>query len=245
MTALLLIASTSLGFAYELPEYEVIVVQVDAVDDRGATNFDPPKVELIVVEVLRGEKRGLKLPAKWIWMMSGDDRNCGLSTIECHDLWQARQLKGPPVGSWWIVAGLDGADGRFRVLVETSHPHTEELQAQIVLEMAARPNRTLFFLVLGLPGFSLVFVSLGLMFRRRAQRPFMMLAIGTSVLGFAVFAWWEGSTAHAHQVRTDLLLLIASVGLQALLLFTASFLLWRNWGWVGRHSRSRRRMSSS
>ncbi len=47
------------------PAYDILVVTVLAVEAAGATNGNPPRVELSVEEVLRGEDRGPTVMVAW------------------------------------------------------------------------------------------------------------------------------------------------------------------------------------
>ncbi len=85
------------------PAYDILVVTVLAVEAADATNGNPPRVELRVEEVLRGEDRGPTLTVTWQAPVFHEDvKDPGGVTED----WKARPLAGPLVAAELIVFSI-------------------------------------------------------------------------------------------------------------------------------------------
>ena len=104
---------------------DVYVVTVKSVDDTGATNGKPPRVVLVLAEVLRGEaKAGAELTAVWHPFPHDIDTTGREKELAA---WQAQPLAGPKVGDKLIVVEyLPRAKGPFPVSPRCRFPVTKE-----------------------------------------------------------------------------------------------------------------------
>jgi hypothetical protein len=81
---------------------DVVVARVVAVADRGATNGNPPRVELRVEEVLRGDPKLDRRQTVW---QPVSPFLCLTGAEKAYALWQAAPLAGPRAGDRLIVWG--------------------------------------------------------------------------------------------------------------------------------------------
>jgi hypothetical protein len=104
---------------------DVYVVTVKAVDDKGSTNGNPPRVVLVVEEALRGEaKAGAELKAVWHPFPHDIDTTGRDKELAA---WKARPLAGQKVGDKLIVLEyLPPAKDPFSVSPRCRIPATKE-----------------------------------------------------------------------------------------------------------------------
>ena len=86
---------------------QIVVARVASVSDSGATIGNPPRVQLVVERVLRGQlKRG---PLDAVWVASLDQPfRCGNESVSERESWRLyyqSPLKGPMVGQRLILGG--------------------------------------------------------------------------------------------------------------------------------------------
>ena len=87
--------------------FAIIVASIEQVDDQGASNGEPPKVTLLVSEVLRGNMQPGRLRARWLPFPHDIDYGGGDSE-ERLGKWTARPLSGPKLGLKMILIGRMG-----------------------------------------------------------------------------------------------------------------------------------------
>jgi hypothetical protein len=103
---------------------DAVVASVVAVDDRKATNSNPPRLELRIHEVLRGDKWLNRRRATWkppMGPLCGNDPEL--------PRWLATPFKGPNAGTKWILWGRvekTGQGDRFNVWAWPRLPYSKE-----------------------------------------------------------------------------------------------------------------------
>lgn len=108
------------------PNHSVVVSIIKDVDDANATYGDPPKVELLISEVLKGNIGTGEIKA--IWAPRGYDHLGGKN----FEKWANNPLKGPIVGSKMILLGEfikeESGDNKeiFYVSPRCRYPFSEE-----------------------------------------------------------------------------------------------------------------------
>jgi hypothetical protein len=131
------------GQPYEaLDAGDVFVATITRLEDKDATNARPPRVWLKVHEVLRGDAKVVRSPARWSppfhgidW---GDDNSPELKR------WNVAPLAGPKVGQKFILGGqaLKLAPGEmdkpaYNLFAFVRIPYTDEAREKTVASLAA------------------------------------------------------------------------------------------------------------
>lgn len=122
-------------------QYDVIIATIQRSGDESATNGNPPKVELLVTEVLRGNVQLRVLQARWLPEPHGIDW-VGSGAEELRQQWAAAPLKGPTAGEKLILIGFtdsgyyewsdpEGAKW-FLVHYRCRYPFSEEKRAWVL-----------------------------------------------------------------------------------------------------------------
>ena len=196
------------------PAYDILVVTVLSVEPTGTTNANPPKVELSVEEVLRGEDRGATV------MVTGqapvfheDTKDPGGVT----EAWKVRPLAGPEVAAKLIVFSI-GPTEAAGVQAWSVYRFSPQNRA-VVLEHAAtersgRIQIPLFFLLLALP------VMIVILFVRassakispRAQRRLRQVIFALAVLTLGLYVFYEFGISVYSNIRVDLIVVWPAVG---------------------------------
>jgi hypothetical protein len=178
-------------------DWDVVVARVRK-STGNATNGNPPRLELKVLEVLRGGARVDRHRAIWVpfpnnidWVGGGSDALIAS--------WEAESLAAPPVGSKWILAGEMRRDsagfvfdvspiGRFpfderrSVWVREALEHGPELRAEAREFAGAWPRR---------------FSTAELLDGARAVLPSTPLAPGQPIL-FVSGPFWQGRVVRTN-----------------------------------------------
>ena len=201
------------------PAYDILIVRVLDVDDRGATNADPPAVTLEIEEVLRGPSRRGRVAARWQGPIWHEDLPPEGGTTEA---WQNRPLSGPAVGDRLIVFG-GGPEDAFTVQAHAVYRLTAA-NRQAVLEHASRTHSVNAFIVLwvGMGACTLgaltVFIFSFFAQDRtgRAERLRLgVIAFAAAALG--LYVYYESGVSPYAAIRIDLLLLWPAVGITLIL----------------------------
>jgi hypothetical protein len=124
---------------------DVVVATVATVSDRAATKGNPPRVQLEVHEVIRGDPKADRSRAVWKPMPHDIDYEDATSEAR-RQAWRAKPMTGPRVGSKWILAGQLLArhrHTRFHVFGWGRYPYSEQKRARVIqhLEEADRRRR--------------------------------------------------------------------------------------------------------
>ncbi len=196
------------------PAYDILVVTVLAVEAAGATNGNPPRVELRVEEVLRGEDRGPTVMVTWQAPVFHEDVKASGGFTEA---WKARPLAGPEIAAKLIVFSIGPAEAAG-VQAWSVYRFSPQNRA-VVLEHAAtersgRIQIPVFFLLLALP------VVIVILFVRassanispRAQRRHRRAVSALAVLTLGLYVFYESGISAYSNIRVDLIVVWPAVG---------------------------------
>ena len=115
---------------------DAVVARVTEVSPHAATYENPPRVKLEVQEVIQGDPQADRRQA--VWAPPPHDVDTGIVTENPrYKAWAATKMKGPDVGSRWILYGTLGVagSGTERVFHVSSHvavPFSDEERARAV-----------------------------------------------------------------------------------------------------------------
>jgi hypothetical protein len=132
------------GAPYEaLDAGDVFVATITRVEDKGATNSQPPRVWLEVHEVLRGDPEVKRSPAVWSPPFHGID--WGDENVPELKRWKVAPLKGPKVGQKFILGGVrrelddkaEKAAPRYYLFAFVRIPYTDEAKEQTLAHLKA------------------------------------------------------------------------------------------------------------
>ena len=111
---------------------DVFVAAVTKAAEENATQGNPPRVELAVLEVLRGQFTGRAISAVWHAPPHDIDTTGRKKELK---RWMATPMKAPEVGQKFIVYGtrVQAADGEvFHVRGDAIKPWSDENRARVV-----------------------------------------------------------------------------------------------------------------
>jgi hypothetical protein len=89
---------------------DVVVATVKRVSDPAATNGNPPRVELEIHEVLRGDARADRTRAVWAPTPHGCDFGDPEMYRKYVQAWEAQKFAGPKVGDKFVLWGAMAGD---------------------------------------------------------------------------------------------------------------------------------------
>jgi len=196
------------------PAFDVLVVAVLAVEDTGATNGNPPRVELGVEEFLRGGDRAATVTATWQAPVFHEDvKDSGGFT----EAWKARSLAGPEVGAKLIVFSIGPAEAAG-VQAASVYRFSPENRA-VVLEHAATERSgsiqiLLFFVILAMPFLMVIlFVrSSSTEMSQKARRGLRLAVSALAVLTLGLYVFYETGISAYSNIRVDLIVIWPAVG---------------------------------
>ena len=196
------------------PAYDILVATVFAVEAADATNGNPPRVELRVEEVLRGEDRGPTVMVTWQAPVFHEDIMDSEGVTEA---WKARPLTGPEVAAKLIVFSIGPAQAAA-VQAWSVYRFSPQNRA-VVLEHAAtersgRIQIPVFFLLVALPvAIIILFVRiLSAEISPRAQRRLRQVISALVVLTFGLYIFYESGISAYSNIRVDLIVIWPAVG---------------------------------
>jgi hypothetical protein len=196
------------------PAYDILVVTVLAVEAAGASNENPPRVELRVEEVLRGEDRSPTVIVAWQAPVFHEDVKDSGGVTEA---WKAHPLAGPEVATKLIVFSIGPTEAAG---VQASSVYRFSPQNRtVVLEHAAterggRIQIPLFFMLLALPVVIVIlFVrALSAKISQRAQRGLRQAVFALAVLTLGLYVFYESGISVYSNIRVDLIVVWPAVG---------------------------------
>ena len=196
------------------PAYDILVVTVLAVEAADATNGNPPRVELRVEEILRGEDRGPAVMVTWQAPVFHEDVKDPGGVTEA---WKARPLAGPEVAAKLIVFSIGPAEAAG-VQAWSVYRFSPQNRA-VVLEHAAtersgRIQIPVFFLILGMP-FLIVMLfvrSFSTKISPEAQRGLRRAVFALAVLTLGLYVFYETGISAYSNIRVDLIVIWPAVG---------------------------------
>ncbi|MCH8924793.1 MAG: hypothetical protein IH924_01495 [Proteobacteria bacterium] len=196
------------------PAYDILVVTVLAVEAADATNGNPPRVELRVEEVLRGEDRGPAVMVTWQAAVFHEDVKDSEGITEA---WKARPLAGPEVTAKLIVFSIGPAEAAG-VQAWSVYRFSPQNRAMVLehaaTERSGRIQIPVFFLLLALP------VVIVILFVRtssakispRAQRRLRQAVSALAVLTLGLYVFYESGISAYSNIRVDLIVVWPAVG---------------------------------
>ena len=197
------------------PAYDVLVVTVLGVEAADATNGNPPRVELRVEEVLRGEDRGPTVMVTWQAPVFHEDVKDSQGVTEG---WKARPIESPEVAAKLIVFSI-GPTEAAGVQAWSVYRFSPQNRA-VVLEHAATERSgqiqiPVFFLLLALP------VLIVILFVRtssakispRARRRLRHAVSALAVLTLGLYVFYESGISAYSNIRVDLIVVWPAVGI--------------------------------
>ena len=196
------------------PAYDILVVTVLAVETANATNGNPPRVELRVEEVLRGEDRGPTVMVAWQAPVFHEDVKDPGGVTEA---WKARPLAGPEIAAKLIVFSIGPAEaaGVQAWSVYRFSPQNRALVLEhAATERSGRIQIPVFFLLLALP------VVIVILFVRassakispRARRRLRQAVSALAVLTLGLYVFYESGISVYSNIRVDLIVVWPAVG---------------------------------
>jgi len=108
---------------------DVVVATVKKVSDHAATNGNPPRIELEIHEVLRGDAKADRSRAVWQPTPNGFDFGDPEMMRKAVEAWEALKFAGPKVGDKFVLWGeIDGVSERpvFDVYSWHAYPFSAE-----------------------------------------------------------------------------------------------------------------------
>ena len=133
------------------PAHDILVVTVLAVEATGATNGNPPMVDLRVEEVLRGGDRDATVTMAWQAPIFHEDTKDSGGVTEA---WKARRLTGPEVGAKLIVFSI-GPPETASVQAWSVYRFSPQIRAAVLehaaTERSGKIQIPVFFLILAMP----------------------------------------------------------------------------------------------
>ncbi len=200
-------------FLLRNPAYDILVVTVLAVEAADATNGNPPRVELRVEEVLRGEDRGPTVMVTWNAPIFHEDTKESGGTTET---WKARPLAGPEAAAKLIVFSIGEDAG---VLAWSVYRFSSQNRA-VVLEHAAVERSAgiqipVFLLLIVLPIVIVVlFVrALSAKTSSRAKLRLRQAIFALAVLSPGLYVFYELGISAYSNIRIDLLVVVPAIGI--------------------------------
>lgn len=89
---------------------DVVVATVKKVSDHASTNGDPPRVELEIHEVLRGDAKVDRIRAVWSPTPHGCDFGDPMMYRKFVQAWETQKFAGPKVGDKYVLWGNMSGD---------------------------------------------------------------------------------------------------------------------------------------
>lgn len=202
------------------PAFDILAVRILEVDERGATNADPPVATVEIEEVLRGPSRQGRVIARWYGpIRHGDVAPEGGMT----EAWQGRPLSAPSVGDRLIVFGLGEPGGDFTVQAHAVYRLTEANRLA-VLDHAARTHSVPVFIALwagmgasALGALTLFVVSFFAQEPTGWVRRLRLGVIACAAAAVVFYLIYESGISPYAAIRIDLLLLWPALGLAVIL----------------------------
>ena len=196
------------------PAYDILVATVRAVEATGATNANPPKIDLSVEEVLRGPDRGGTVMVTWQAPVFHEDTKDSGGVTEA---WKARPLAGPEVGAKLIVFSIGPTEAQG-VQAWSVYRFSPQNRA-VVLEHAAtersgRVQIPVFFLLLALPVVIVVLFVRASSARTspRARQRLRQAVSALAVLTLGLYVFYESGISGYSNIRIDLIVVWPAVG---------------------------------
>ena len=207
------------SFYLETAVFDILAVTVLEVDDEGATNAEPPTGRLRIEAVLRGELE----PGEVAFRMSseiGPDSMVdpqGMDYTLTED-WNARPVKGLPVGESLIVFGAWDAYEKSFTQMGVVLPDRLEIRGQILNRMGKPEILAALLAVLMMP-----LISIGLVWKgRRFGRHFALWLMPP--LSLATWWLWEMRIPSHAAIRIDLFLILPAIGIVGFLSLLSAFM---------------------
>ncbi len=196
------------------PAFDVLVVTVLAVGDTGATNGNPPRVELGVEEVLRGDDRAATVTATWQAPVFHEDVKDSGGVTEA---WKARPLAGPEIGAKLIVFSIGPAEAAG-VQAASVYRFSPENRAVVVEHAATERSGSiqipLFFVILAMPFLmvTLLVRSSSTEMSQKARRGLRLAVSALAVLTLGLYVFYETGISAYSNIRFDLIVIWPAVG---------------------------------
>lgn len=196
------------------PAHDILVVTVLTVEAEGATNGNPPKVELRVEEVLRGDDHGPTVTGTWQAPIFHEDTKEAGGVTEA---WKARPLAGPEVGANLIVFSIGPAEATgvqswsvYRFSVQNRAAAVEHAAT----ERSARIQIPIFFLILALPVVIVIlFVrAMSAKISPQTRRRLRLAVAALAVLTPGLYVFYESGISVYSNIRIDLIVIWPAVG---------------------------------
>jgi hypothetical protein len=196
------------------PAYDILVATVFAVEAADATNGNPPRVELRVEEVLRGEDRGPTVMVTWQAPVFHEDIMDSEGVTEA---WKARPLTGPEVAAKLIVFSIGPAQAaavQAWSVYRFSPQNRAVALEHAATERSARIQIPVFFLLLALS------VAIVILFVRassatiapRARHRLRRAVFALAVLTIGLYVFYESGISGYSNIRVDLIVLWPAIG---------------------------------